>query len=263
MILKNTIYAFVLTFTFLSCSKPKDNPAPSTSTSVCYLTSLMADGTKFFDIFYDNSNRIDSLVSDTSTTIKFTYNSNNQITKSTYYYEGNIALEYTRHYNVNGLRDKDTLYVVDPSGPITPPYKYVADSVVLYTYNSSNQVTRTDGYNIYYNPGHGYTIYTYNTSGELIQERVYNNSNTLLKTVDYAYDTQKSNTGWMAYALLVHADQAHNILTQVTKTSGTTIVPSETFSTSYTYNSNGYPVASTTTSQDGTISNSIYTYTCK
>jgi hypothetical protein len=270
--IKKSILALSITISMIACSGKKTDPAPvttGTSASVCYLVSSSTGGTKDFDEMYDNSNRLDSMIVYSSTAsnngFKLKYNSNNKIIKAKLYYAGINTAYYNYHYNTNGQRDKDTLYVFDTSIPPTNPATYVADSVTIYTYNASNQITRLDNYNVNPNgtPSHTYSTFIYNAAGDLTQESDYNGSGTLLSTTDNTYDTKNSNFNNFTFISLVYAGQVHNILSQVVKTSGTSVDQSNSYTAAFTYNSNGYPLTEIDSYQDGSTDNSSYTYTCK
>jgi hypothetical protein len=261
--LKNILYAISIVICMTACPGKKTDPVPSnSSTGICYTTSSTTDGSKDFDGMYNGNNKLDSMIDYTSSAdvqFKVKYDANNRVIKSIWYYAGTEIAYLNSHYNASGQRDKDTLYKINPAGPPA----FIADSVILYTY-TGNQITRADFYNIASSPSHVYSTYSYNSAGELTLESDYDGSSTLLQTITNTYDTKPANTTLIEFLDPISGGQTHNILTQVTKISGTTVDVSNSYSAASTYNSNGYPLTETDTYQDGvTVDNISFTYTCK
>ncbi|HXA02849.1 MAG TPA: hypothetical protein VNW99_12720 [Cytophagaceae bacterium] len=251
---KKTFFALSVIASFAACKKKVD-PVPATPlTGICYLISFNEWGILYFNDYYDSNNRLDSLVTigSPNTAIKMKYNASGKLIKALGYSGSTNTLYHSFHYDANSRRDKDTLYINTGS--------FVADSVISYTYNVSGQITKADGIGI--SSGNtGYIVYTYDADGNMIHEQRYYGT-TLVATTNYTYDT-KNYSSLFGSSDLISSIQKHNILTQVVKDGTGTIDIHGSYTATYTYNSNNYPITEIDNYQDGTSQTSPYTYACK
>jgi hypothetical protein len=249
---KKILFALPLVVLITACKKKVD-PVPATPlTGICYPISLSTNGSSFLNIIYDSNNRLDSLVipkSNTSSKIK--YNSNGRLIKNIGYSGSTDTSYYSYHYDVNGRNDKDTLFLNTGS--------FVADSAISYTYNIAGQITRTDGKGVI-SGNTGYILYTYDTDGNMILEQDYNGT-ILFQTISNTYDTK--SWPFSVYPEIVASTQKHNILSKVVKDNTGTVDIYQSYTATYTYNNNNYPLTETYNYQGGFSYTTTYNYTCK
>jgi hypothetical protein len=260
--IKNILFALSITLIMTACPGKKTadpTPSSSSSTSVCYMTSSTTNGTKDYDLTYDNNNRLNSMIGYTpagNATFTFQYDANNRVIKASGSSSGIIGDYTTYHYDVNGRIDRDTLYkLTNLVGPV-----YTADSINTFTYTGNN-ITRED--NIKIGGVHLYSTYAYNSTGDITQEIDYDNTGAILQTLVFTLDNKNSNITPLFFIDPVAASQKHNgaSITVTSPTSG--VDNSQSYTATFTYNATGYPLTETDNYLDGTVDNITYTYTCK
>jgi hypothetical protein len=252
---KNILFSILILFCLSNCKKHNANidnpPMPSL---VCKITGYTQNGIKQYDVKYDNTHKVDTVinyVTNPALTCMLQYNVNGRLVKTNINSSGILGAYISYGYDVNGFRTSDTLYKFNFS-----TFTYPADSVITYSYTVQD-ITRRD--NIKVGGAHLYTLFTYNL-GILNTEKAYNGT-TLLYTKTYSYDLNSTMDNSAVFFIdPVTSSQTHRILS-VTTTGGTT-----TFNQANSYNAvytqNGNTLTETDTYQNTLVNTITYASTC-
>lgn len=180
---------------------------------------------------------------------------------------GTIMVTYNYSYDAQGRISSVTstnpsyieTHTYDSQGNLTqivyPTLK------TIFTYNSSNQMVKKENYNAYNSSFvlNDYSTFTYPSTNtkNFSTATAYDWSGALTLTVTYVYDTKQNPEA----VLFPNYPQPTNNQTQMTfQYPGTSTTYTLTFT--YTYNANGFPL--TAIQQDGSNTTTTYTYTnCK
>jgi len=248
----------------LSCSKKKD----ATPSETCNQQSEWQNGVKGDSFAYNGSNQLITIFEYDSTgkqasVAGITYNNNGTIAQFTIAYSGADSSESMKnYYNSSGQLNYQLVYSI--IGVTTTK----TDSIV-YQYTGNNITTEID-YSVGVNasPSVSFSsVYTYDGNGNVLTEKDTYTGGYDMYT--YTYDTEKIPYGTLitnAYTSTGDGiDMAYlngkNNLTSMVYTVNSVTQPGN-FTTSYSYNSYGYPVA-TTDNYSGQIYSSSYNYVCK
>ena len=281
---KITLLLLILGIAFIwACSKKdstSSSPSSTTATTKTTKTAGTTSGTSTASTTSTTSttsstsgaNCVTLTLKDNDSKVTLTYDSKWNLTKMVYDYTAGGSLSATITYNSSGQAVK----AVSAGISSYQTFEYTGNQVTkfsdydgttlqdysVYHYNSSGQVDKMTTYDAS-NKMTGYDVLTYDANGNVIRNDGYDGSSTLVSSTKYEYDTHKNilaavNTNY----IILRADfnvWGPNNCTKMTylDSKGT---QTGTDNTSYTYNSNGYP-ATAVASTSGNLT-TTYTYDC-
>lgn len=265
----------IIAITIQSCKK-KDEPAPAASVSIsgCVVQNVKMAGQDFITYTYDNSNKISSFITvEPSTGVIST----NQVT-----YSGSTMT--TKEYNGNNTLINTTIAVLNSDDNLsssistgidtsynngtkvarnvydTASYQYDADKFLIKEIHKTRTVEIISGNVAFKKDSIGYIIQNENIVSAN-EKFIYLNLNSqdISTTFTYGTDLNKSvqmvDAWGVAFIPNSHRGKTSKYLVQTETSSGTY---TDTFSFTYTFDSNGYM-----TEQTGSGSFPIsYTYLC-
>lgn len=189
------ILAFILlNLIFFSCSSDDDsgNPEPPTETNRLVKTEKVNDNFKS-DYTYDSNDLLITWIGARTNfgyEINLTYDSNNFLTENNYQETGsgtfssNTSFTYDSNGNLINFEDVDLTYngnIITATGTIEGN----ANSTIELETNTSGQITKLTEID-------NYTIFEYDSNGNIITAENYDNNDILLTTFNIEYDQNEN-----------------------------------------------------------------------
>ena len=223
---KKAYFLLFFLFSFLSCNQISDDITNSNNETELLLSKIFADGKLLNEYVYDENNNLillkvfheDSLTH----TESYKYNADNQL--ENLFYNGFVE---TYSYNEEGLLIRFIIY-----------YKLKNKTWdEIYHYNSEGQIDT--GITYYNGEKRGHISYKYDTSGNTIERKEYDNLNNVLTSEHrFSFDSKKSP---FALSFPIDMVQNNNIIKYYHYLAIMSYPPPQ-YESSFEYNSAGLPV---------------------
>jgi len=270
MKIKIISFCILLTSIIVSCKKEnltdglnQNNSNNSNNSYVAILNKVLTDDQSTYEYQYNDSN----LVTQEKSKFDFTshhYNNKGQLATTDFY--GNddvlssVQLVFQTAINktdwitpVNGKKSGTITYEYDTNGKLIKTTNLTPSSAVIehsdFIYNSSNKISKQTMY--WGDIATGYIDYSYDGSGNLVKEMLYNLPSTgdaeLITTTTYAFDSNLNPFKYTSKLMIPGiSTNANNIIKEtytihVGANQGADKV--QITETTYEYNGMGYPIS--------------------
>jgi len=262
-ILSKTFFVIVtISILITSCGKKKD----ATPSETCYQQSEWQNGIRGDSFVYNSNNQLITIFEYDSTgkeasIADIAYNNSGTIAQFSIAYSADSSESMKNYYNSSGQLAYELVYS-------TVGTKTIKTDSIVYQYTGNNIITEIDYSVDSCSTCISFTsVYTYDANGNVLTENDTYTGGSDMYT--FTYDTEKIPYGTLvtnAYTSTGDGiDMAYlngkNNLTSMVYTVNGAAQPGN-FTTSYTYNNNGYPIG-TADNYSGQIYSSSYNYICK
>ena len=260
----NVFLFFSFVFVALSCKKTDSNL--SANSTPCYVTTLSTNGIQTVSLSYDyqvsKATNYDSLTGTTTGYTTYAYDGSSKIDKVTYYNTSYLITSYINFiYNSDTTLVSDTTYYIYGSITYKTGYR-------TYSYNSLKQMTLSVNYMSVGLGSNTFEVvsseaYTYTSNGNVATEKNYDGSSNLVTTTTYTYD---NNPAFASNSDIdpgnPEFENKNNVLSATTVDASGNAVAADSYTITYIYNSDNYPILGEKKYQNGTSQTDVIAYNC-